>query len=142
MVDDQDSAALCDLLLIGGSPQGARPKALVQFDPPNRQACILPGTPNSPCFVKFPIHGENTEMCAMELFNAHLTRQCRFDVQRMQYFDLGKAGAAFGIELRSRRAHPCVGQPLGGSIACRLPYNEYQLRHLLHNQDGTLVADH
>lgn len=98
VVDDQDSSALRELLLVGGSPQGARPKALVQFDPATGRVSTLPDAPGSPWLVKFPGRGEHKEVCAIEHLYAQLARQCGLDVPRTHYFDLGKVGAAFGIE--------------------------------------------
>ena len=42
VVNDRDDRALQQLVLVGGSPQGARPKALVQYDVDTLQMSTLP----------------------------------------------------------------------------------------------------
>jgi serine/threonine-protein kinase HipA len=129
VVDDQDSAALRELLLVGGSPQGARPKALVQFDPTTGRVSTLPDAPGSPWLVKFPGRGEHKEVCAIEHLYASLARQCGLDMPRTNYFDLGKAGAAFGIERFDREGRnrvPVHGLAGALHVDFRIPNTSYQ----------------
>jgi serine/threonine-protein kinase HipA len=97
VVADRDTAALRQLLLIGGSPQGARPKALVQYDSATNFVSTREDAPGMPWLVKFPGRGEHREVCAIEHCYARLARDCGLDMPETQHFDLGRDGAAFGI---------------------------------------------
>lgn len=66
--------ALRELALTGGSPQGARPKALVQYDAVGGQVSTRSDAPGLPWLVKFPGQGEHKEVCAIEQLYAGLAR--------------------------------------------------------------------
>lgn len=90
-------AALRELARTGGSPQGARPKALVQYAAASGQVSTLPDAPGAPWLVKFPGQGEHREVCAIEHFYAGLARDCGLDVPENRWFDLSPRLAAFGV---------------------------------------------
>lgn len=93
-----DSEALKELMLIGGSPHGARPKALVQYDSANAQVSTLDDATGSPWLIKFQSQNEHKEVCAIEAVYAAMARDCLLDMPSTQYFDLDSATAGFGIE--------------------------------------------
>jgi serine/threonine-protein kinase HipA len=88
--------ALRELALAGGSPQGARPKALVQYDSATDRISTLSDTPGEPWLVKFPSRGEHKEVCAIEQLYAELARDCGLEVPETAWFDLSPKLAAFG----------------------------------------------
>jgi serine/threonine-protein kinase HipA len=90
-------AALRELALTGGSPQGARPKALVQYDLASGQVSTRPDALGHPWLVKFPAQGEHKEVCAIEQLYAELARDCGLDVPDSCWFDLSADLAAFGV---------------------------------------------
>jgi len=92
------------LALTGGSPQGARPKALVQYDAANNQASTRTDTiaNGQPWLVKFPARGEHGEVCAIEQLYMELARACGLDVTASRWFESGTL-TAFGIERFDRR---------------------------------------
>lgn len=92
-----ETRALLELLATGGSPQGARPKALVRYDRSTQQISTLPNADGEPWLVKFQARGEHKESCAIENLYAHIARQCGIDVPETAYFDLSPKYAAFGI---------------------------------------------
>jgi serine/threonine-protein kinase HipA len=104
--------ALRQLLLTGGSPQGARPKVLVDYHP--AQDAILPMNATEarqgfePWLVKFPARGEHPEVCALEELYARLARRCGLDMPPTRFFDLGNQGkrrySAFGVARFDREA--------------------------------------
>jgi serine/threonine-protein kinase HipA len=98
VVADKDTAALKQLVLVGGSPHGARPKALVQYDEQSASISTLVNAPGTPWLVKFPGAKENKEVCAIEHVYSEMARKCGLDVPATRYFELGKTMAAFGIE--------------------------------------------
>lgn len=64
-------AQLVRLLKVGGSPQGARPKALLEVD-------------GQPWLFKFPAQGEHPEVCALEELYARFVRQHQHHSQHQQ----------------------------------------------------------
>jgi len=129
VVSDRDTAALRQLVLLGGSPQGARPKALIQYDVVSKSVSTQEGAPGTPWLVKFPAGGEHKEVCAVEHLYAELARQCRLDMPRTQYFDLGGSLAAFGIERFDRHEGRRVPMhSLAGALNANfhLPDTSYQ----------------
>jgi serine/threonine-protein kinase HipA len=128
-VEDRDIAALTQLAVIGGSPQGARPKALVQYDPDSGRLGTLASAPGTPWLVKFPASGEHKEVCAIEQLYAQLARDCGLDMPRTACFDLGRNLAAFAIERFDRQAGMRVPvHTLAGALHAdfRLPAVGYQ----------------
>jgi serine/threonine-protein kinase HipA len=91
------------MALTGGSPQGARPKGLVQYDTATRKASTLGSAVGAPWLVKFPAQSEHKEVCAIEQLYAQLARDC-FEMPVSEYFDLGPKLAAFGVARFDREA--------------------------------------
>lgn len=89
--------ALRELALAGGSPQGARPKALVQYDAATAQVSTRSDAPGEPWLVKFPAQGEHPEVCAIEQMYAELARDCGLELPASERFDLSPKLAAFGV---------------------------------------------
>ncbi|WP_431287204.1 type II toxin-antitoxin system HipA family toxin [Roseateles chitinivorans] len=90
-------AALRELAMTGGSPQGARPKALVQHDARTGQVSTHSDAPGEPWLVKFPSQHEHKEVCAIEAMYAELARDCGLEVPQSAWFDLSSKLAAFGV---------------------------------------------
>jgi len=90
-------AALRELALTGGSPQGARPKALVQYDPATGHLSTRHDAIGEPWLVKFPAQNEHKEVCAVEQMYAELARDCGLEVPASAWFDLAPKLAAFGV---------------------------------------------
>lgn len=89
--------ALRELALTGGSPQGARPKALVQYDVATGHVSTRSDASGSPWLVKFPAQGEHKEVCAVEQMYVELARDCGLEVPASAWFDLSPKLAAFGV---------------------------------------------
>jgi serine/threonine-protein kinase HipA len=99
VIDDESAVLLRKLALMGGSPQGARPKVLVNFDrDSNRMSNSGEGTAGSPMLVKFPAQNEHKEVCAVEAMYGRIARASGIRVPVMEYFDLNQELSAFGIE--------------------------------------------
>lgn len=90
-------AALRELALTGGSPQGARPKALVRYDAQTGHVSTRGDAPGKPWLVKFPAQGEHKEVCAIEQMYAELARDCGLEMPASACFDLSPRLAAFGV---------------------------------------------
>ncbi len=104
VVEGEAGDSLRALAVAGGSPQGARPKALIRFDDASGKVSTRHDAPGMPWLVKFPAQGEHKEVCAIEQLYAELARDCGIDMPRTRWFDLGSDMAAFGVE-RFDREH-------------------------------------
>lgn len=91
------------LLLVGGSPQGARPKALVYRDPQTGAftTAVTPGF--EAWLVKFPAKDEHAEVCAIEMVYAACLRMCGIQTPDTQYYSLPDGLAAFASKRFDRQ---------------------------------------
>lgn len=92
-----ETTILEQLALTGGSPHGARPKVLVQYDIATGQVSTDRAAPGAPWLVKFQAQGEAKEVCAIEMVYATMAEQCGLDMPATHYFDLTPKLAGFGI---------------------------------------------
>jgi serine/threonine-protein kinase HipA len=95
---NKESPALEKLALLGGSPQGARPKVLVHYDAAPNTVSTDPRGAGTPWLVKFQARGEHKEVCAVEARYAQLARACGLVIPHTRYFDLDAKLAGFGVE--------------------------------------------
>ncbi|WP_085700571.1 MULTISPECIES: type II toxin-antitoxin system HipA family toxin [unclassified Pseudomonas] len=89
---------LQQLLLVGGSPQGARPKALVYRDPRTGIFTTIARSGFEAWLVKFPARQEHPEVCAIEMVYAECLRMCGINTPDTQYFSLPNGLAAFATK--------------------------------------------
>lgn len=83
------------LLLVGGSPQGARPKALVYRDPLSGSFTTVAKPGLEAWLIKFPAKEEHPEVCAIEMVYAECLRLCGIATPDTQHFSLPNGQAAF-----------------------------------------------
>jgi serine/threonine-protein kinase HipA len=103
VVDGADAEVLRRLMLLGGSPHGARPKALVYYDPASGVMRTQALDTEEPWLVKFPANGEHKDACALEHAYAQLAVACGLEMPQTRYFDLDSRHAAFGIQRFDRQ---------------------------------------
>lgn len=138
VVDDTPVAApaeeaLHHLLLLGGSPQGARPKVLVAFDPASGkvgagETAAAPGS--EPWLVKFPAREEHRDACAVEELYARLARHAGLDMPTSRFFDLSTRHAAFGVRRFDRERGlrvPLLSLSALLHVDYRLPALDYEM---------------
>ncbi len=111
LADDAEQTSqeqLRQLFMLGGSPQGARPKALLRFnEAKDRFYPDKAGTETGvPWLLKFPAQGEAAHVCALEELYARLARKGGIDMPASRYFPLGVKHAAFGVERFDRVISP------------------------------------
>ena len=94
----RESKALKELALVGGSPHGARPKALVQLDLATRAVSTRADAPGEPWLLKFPARGEHAEVCAVEYAYSNMARACRIEMPPTIHFRNDARLAAFGVQ--------------------------------------------
>lgn len=103
IVSGKDSDALVQLARLGGSPQGARPKVLVNYEPGSGTLSTSDVAEGQPWLIKFQARGEHKEACALENLYARLARDCGLEMPETQYFDLGRTLSAFGVARFDRK---------------------------------------
>jgi len=96
--EDESEALLRKLALMGGSPHGARPKVLVNFDRKNNRMSNSESGLGTPMLVKFPAEYEHKEVCAVEALYARIASASGIRVPVTEYFDLDTQLSAFGTE--------------------------------------------
>jgi serine/threonine-protein kinase HipA len=129
VVEDRDTEALKTLAVVGGSPQGARPKALVQYDTTSRRVSTDPLATGEPWLVKFPAQHEHVEVCGVEVAYAHTARVAGLDMPAVRLFKISSKLAAFGVERFDRSEGLRVPvQSLAALLHAdfRLPSADYQ----------------
>ncbi len=129
VIQDRDTRALETLALIGGSPHGARPKALLNFDPASRGISTAPDAPGTPWLMKFPAQGEHVEVCGIEFAYAQAARLAGIEVPAVHHFIINPKLSAFGIERFDR--HNGMRVPVQSFAAVlhadyRIPSLDYQ----------------
>lgn len=83
------------LLLMGGSPQGARPKALLYRHSVTDEFTTIPSQKLEPWLIKFPARQEHPEVCAVEMVYSQCLRECGIETPETRYFELPDGQAAF-----------------------------------------------
>jgi serine/threonine-protein kinase HipA len=111
---------LQQLLRLGGSPQGARPKVLANFNARTGvvSAGEIPTGAATPWLIKFPAEGEHKEVCAMEELYARVARAAGHDMPKSRLFDLGAKYSAFGVERFDRMV---IRDKAGNKTLIRIP---------------------
>lgn len=131
ILSGQDSDILAELIVIGGSPQGARPKALVLY---NKQSDFITtdltraNPPATPWLIKFPAQSEHKSVCLLEALYADMAKQAGLNMPAHHYFDIGEKHAAFGVERFDRMGNQRVHtHTLSGllDIDFRIPSLDY-----------------
>ncbi|MBB2497129.1 type II toxin-antitoxin system HipA family toxin [Aquipseudomonas ullengensis] len=94
---------LQQLLLMGGSPHGARPKALLYRDLAHGRFSTAAAPGLEAWLVKFPAAREHPEVCAIEAVYAQCLRECAIETPDTEYFELPNGQAAFATRRFDRQ---------------------------------------
>ncbi len=95
VLDGEGGEFLQQLMLMGGSPHGARPKVLLYRDPASGRFSTAAAPGLDAWLIKFPAAWEHPEVCATEAVYAHCLRECAIDTPGTEYFELPNGRAAF-----------------------------------------------
>jgi len=100
VLTDESHLVLAELARAGGSPGGARPKALVWFNPASGQMSTQADrVPNAQAWmVKFPGTDDAADSCALEELYARLARHGQLGMMNTRFFELPAGRTAFGTE--------------------------------------------
>jgi serine/threonine-protein kinase HipA len=99
----EDTKVLAELALTGGSPQGARPKSLVYYNPSTHQMSTQAFKGGEPWLVKFPAQSEHPEVCAIEAAYLQIARLCDLDVPDFQFLAVSDNLSALVIKRFDRQ---------------------------------------
>ncbi len=91
------------LLQVGGSPQGARPKALVYRDPQTEAFTTVAAPGLEAWLIKFPARQEHPQVCVIEMVYAECLRACGIQTPDTRYFSLPNGLAAFASKRFDRQ---------------------------------------
>lgn len=131
LANEEADEALRHLLLLGGSPQGARPKVLVNYNPVSGQiSCGANQSDGEPWLVKFPAGNEHRDACAIEALYARLAEHCGLEMPESRFFALGKQHSAFGVRRFDREGGLRIPlQTLSAALHVdyRLPSLDYEM---------------
>ena len=104
MLKGEARSVLRELAVTGGSPQGARPKALVHYEPNTGAISTHNNAPGAPWLVKFPAQGEHPEVCAIEALYLSLAAACGIETPHCQLFELTPKISAIAVARFDRQA--------------------------------------
>jgi serine/threonine-protein kinase HipA len=104
VVAGDEIVALTQLALMGGSPHGARPKVLVNYEIESGRLSSDSHAVGTPWLIKFPTQNEHKEVCAIEALYAKLANDCGIEMPQTKYFDINATLSAFGIARFDRQA--------------------------------------
>jgi serine/threonine-protein kinase HipA len=99
----QGGEFLQTLLLVGGSPHGARPKVLVYRNPQTGAFTTIHTPKFDAWLVKFPAKEEHAEVCPIEMVYAHCLRLCNIATPETQLFNLPNGLTAFASKRFDRQ---------------------------------------
>ena len=99
LVDDSHEL-LDEVARTGSSPGGARPKAMVWFNPESgkmsTQAAQVADA--EPWLIKFPAQEDEPDSCALEELYARIAHQCNMGMTQTRFFELSNGLTAFGTK--------------------------------------------
>lgn len=91
------------LLQMGGSPQGARPKALLYRNSNTGAFSTSPQVDLEPWLIKFPAKQEHPEVCAIEAIYSYCLKACGISTSDTEYFELPNGQSAFATKRFDRQ---------------------------------------
>lgn len=127
---DKDTALLATLALMGGSPQGARPKSLVFYNQVSGQMSTQSFPNAEPWLVKFPAQNELPEVCAIEAAYLEVAQQCGFEVPDFQFLPINEQLSALAIKRFDRQGETRIPMhSLAGALHAdfRMPNASYNI---------------
>lgn len=130
---DGDSNVLAELARAGGSPGGARPKAVVYFNPETAQMSTQSGqvADEEPWLVKFPGGDDAVDSCALEELYARMAGVCHLGMTQTRHFELAGGKTAFGSRRFDRQGghrvhvHSLAGILQSNFQIASLSYEDY-----------------
>jgi len=106
LLHDETHTVLAELARAGGSPGGARPKAVAFYDPVTEQMSTHDGrVPGARSWLfKFPAKEDTPYSCAMEELYARMSNRCQLGMEPTKFIQLPYGLTAFGTRRFDRDA--------------------------------------
>lgn len=104
VLDGEGGEFLQTLMLMGGSPQGARPKVLL-YRAENGVFSTIEVPGSEAWLIKFPAREEHPEVCAIEAVYSSCLRECGINTPDTLYFSLPNGQAAFATKRFDRQGN-------------------------------------
>jgi len=108
VLQGEGASFLQRLLQMGGSPHGARPKAMLYLDPSTGRFSTVETPGAQAWMVKFPAQHEAPEVCAIEAVYAQCLRDCGIPTPDTAFFPLPHGQSAFASRRFDRNGGVCV----------------------------------
>ena len=107
---DQSHVVLDEIARAGGSPGGARPKALVYFNPKTGQMSTQAAHVQDAeaWLVKFPASDDEADSCALEALYALIAAECDMGMTQARFFELPSGLTAFATRRFDREGQQRV----------------------------------
>ena len=105
VLTDDGHQVLAELARAGGSAGGARPKALIYFNPVSGQMSTQANQLGDAqaWLVKFPGADDEADCCALEALYARVAQHCKLGMTQTRFFQLPDDRTAFATERFDRR---------------------------------------
>lgn len=105
LLADESHEVLDEMARAGGSPGGARPKAMVHFNPETGRMSTQAGhvADAEPWLIKFPASDDEADSCALEELYAQIAHRCDMGMAPTRFFELSKGLTAFGTKRFDRQ---------------------------------------
>lgn len=102
---DESHEVLSEIARAGGSPGGARPKAMAYFNSETGLMSTQAGHAANaePWLIKFPAADDEADSCALEELYARVAHRCNMGMATTQFFDLPQGLTAFGTKRFDRQ---------------------------------------
>ena len=106
----EDSHEVIDeIARAGGSPGGARPKALVHFNPNTVHMSTKSFDGSEPWLIKFPASDDTADSCALEELYARMAASCDMGMTDTKFFEMKSGLTAMAFCNASMASGVCSG---------------------------------
>lgn len=103
LLADDSHEVIDEIARAGGSPGGARPKALVHFNPSRGHMSTQSFEGSEPWLIKFPASDDAADSCALEELYARMAAGCDMGMTDTKFFELKSGLTAFGTKRFDRQ---------------------------------------
>ena len=103
LLADDSHEVIDEIARAGGSPGGARPKALVHFNPNTKHMSTKSFDGAEPWLIKFPASDDAADSCALEELYARMAASCGMGLLDTRFFEMKSGLTAFATKRFDRQ---------------------------------------
>ena len=103
LLADDSHEVIDEIARAGGSPGGARPKALVHFNPNTVHMSTKSFDGSEPWLIKFPASDDAADSCALEELYARMAASCDMGMTDTKFFEMKSGLTAFATKRFDRQ---------------------------------------